>query len=465
MFNNVTYFAFQSIFILFGIFTSFAFMLSYFVESKNSLIFLVTFLFILLIVYFISFLKKNIILNRLRFIYFSITGWFLIILVSSMPLFELLSYSSFNEIIFYTTSHITNSGFNINIENTNNKIILSLWVAIIQNIGAIYTLLLFLIYINVFSGSNFLALSKKNIIKLYLLYLFFLLSYLLIFVFEKYDFFNSFSLASTIISSTGLKVFNSVFLNYDTNFIVVTFMMLISLLILPLLYILNSKKTFRVFNLLLLKNRLNIFFFIFLALILLILFYKIDLEFVKKLCFTVSLITTTGILPSEFEDNLDKLALNKHLFIFLFIAVVGSFSGTTNGGLKLNKLSLFFVNFKEELNKFLFQHNIKGVGIIKKGSSQIELNAFYSLIIFSSIISLLNIMILNISGMNLKAALIYIIASLSNTGEALLIISNVNDKIKSEYYFLLNILMICGKYEFIGYILIFDKVFKVRKLV
>ena len=44
----------------------------------------------------------------------------------------------------------------------------------------------------------------------------------------------SFSLASTIISSTGLKVFNSVFLNHDTNYIIVTLMMLISLLILTI---------------------------------------------------------------------------------------------------------------------------------------------------------------------------------------------------------------------------------------
>jgi hypothetical protein len=131
----------------------------------------------------------------------------------------------------------------------------------------------------------------------------------------------------------------------------------------------------------------------------------------------------------------------------------------------LNKLSLFFINFKDELNKFLFQHNIKGVGIIKKGSSQIELNAFYSLIIFSSIISLINIIILNISGMTLKGSLIYIVAALSNTGEALLIISNINDKINAENYLLLNTLMICGKYEFIGYFLIFSKIFKLRKLI
>ena len=189
MINNVTYFAFQSIFVLFGAFTSVAFLISYFSDSKKSLIFLVTFLFILLIIYFINFLKKNLILDRLRFIYFSITGWFLIILVSSVPLFELLLYSNFNEIIFYTTSQVTNSGFNINTEKINNKIILSLWVAIVQNVGAIYTLLLFVAYSNLFLNRNFLLLSKQNIIRLYFLYLFLLLIYLLIFFSRNFDFF------------------------------------------------------------------------------------------------------------------------------------------------------------------------------------------------------------------------------------------------------------------------------------
>ena len=465
MFNNVTYFAFQSIFILFGVFTSFAFAISYFSGAKNSLIFLVTFLFILLIIYFINFLKKNLVLGRLSYIYFSISGWFLIILISSIPLFELLSDSNFNEIIFYTTSHVTTTGFNINTENISNKTILSLWVGIIQNIGATYTLLLFIIYSNIFLSSGFLVLSKKNIIKFYLLYLFFLILYFLIFLIENYEFFISFSMASSIISSTGLKVFNSVFLSHDSNYFIVTLMMLVSLLILPLHFILNSKKVIKNCYILFIKNKLNIYFLFFLVLLLLIIFSEINLGFIKKLCFIISLITTTGVLPSEFDENIYELSLNKYLFIFLFIVVIGSFSGTTNGGFKLNKFSLFFINFKEELDKFLFQHNIKGVSIIKKGSSQIELNTFYTLIIFSSIFALFNIIILNMNGIELERSLIYIIASLSNAGEALLIVTNMNDKIKPEYYLLLNILMICGRYEFIGYFLIFNRIFKLRKLI
>ena len=151
--------------------------------------------------------------------------------------------------------------------------------------------------------------------------------------------------------------------------------------------------------------------------------------------------------------------------VILFVSVIGSFSGTTNGGLKINKLSLFFINLKEELNKFLFQHNIKGVNIIKKGSSQNELNTFYALMIFSSILILISIIFLNITGIDLRTSLIYLIASLSNTGESLLIVNNISERIKADYYFLLNFFMICGKYEFIGYFLIFNKIFKLRKLI
>ena len=128
-------------------------------------------------------------------------------------------------------------------------------------------------------------------------------------------------------------------------------------------------------------------------------------------------------------------------------------------------MSLFFINFKEEINKFLFEHNIKGVNIIKKGYSQNQLNAFYSLIILSLMLILISLLFFNISGTSLKVSVVYIIASLTSTGEAFLIVSNINEKINTEYFILLNILMICGKYEFIGYILVFHKIFKWRKLI
>ena len=65
-------------------------------------------------------------------------------------------------------------------------------------------------------------------------------------------------------------------------------------------------------------------------------------------------------------------------------------------------------------------------------------------------------------GIDQKVSFIYIIASLTNSGEALLILGNITEKITPNYYFILNILMICGRFEFIGYFLIFNRVLKFR---
>ncbi|MAI29275.1 MAG: hypothetical protein CMP38_03605, partial [Rickettsiales bacterium] len=298
-----------------------------------------------------------------------------------------------------------------------------------------------------------------------IIFLFFLISFFFIFALGNNEFLPSFSAASSIISSTGLKVSNSVFLNHDTNYLIIIFMMLSSLLIFPLTIISNSTSSYKIINKFLIKNRFSLSFFIILVMFFFLFFFKTNLDPLEKLCFIVSFITTTGVLPTKFEDEIILSSFNKYLFLIIFLSIIGSFSGTTNGGLKINKISLFFINFKEEVNKFLLEHNIKGVNIIKKGYSQNELNTFYSLIISSFMLLLLCLLIFSISGTNLKVSVIYIIASLTSTGEALLIISNISEKIKTEYYFLLNILMICGRYEFIGYFLIFNKVSKLSKLI
>tara|TARA_E500000178_G_C17004643_1_gene747508 strand:+ start:213 stop:848 length:636 start_codon:yes stop_codon:yes gene_type:complete len=205
------------------------------------------------------------------------------------------------------------------------------------------------------------------------------------------------------------------------------------------------------------NNKVSLITFSIIILISLLLLLNNELGFLKKLFLLISLITTTGILPNDFENINIIESYDKYLFIFLFIAIVGTFSGTINGGVKLNKLSLFFFNIKEEFNKFLYQNNIKGINIVKKGSSQKELNAFYAIIIFSLILIFISILAFTSIGIDFKTSVIYVISALTNTGESLLILSNAADNIDSRFYFILNILMICGRFEFIGYLLLFKK--------
>ena len=88
-------------------------------------------------------------------------------------------------------------------------------------------------------------------------------------------------------------------------------------------------------------------------------------------------------LNFPFKEPLIINYYNTHLFILILFSIVGTFSGTTNGGIKINRLALFAINIKDEFNKFLFQHNLKGLEIIRKGSTQNDLNSFYATIAFA----------------------------------------------------------------------------------
>ena len=64
--------------------------------------------------------------------------------------------------------------------------------------------------------------------------------------------------------------------------------------------------------------------------------------------------TNDILIKEKFRNN--DLALNKYLFIILLVVIIGSFSGTTNGGLKLNKLSKDLnvknIFYKDESRRF-----------------------------------------------------------------------------------------------------------------
>ena len=150
--------------------------------------------------------------------------------------------------------------------------------------------------------------------------------------------------------------------------------------------------------------------------------------------------------------------INPFFFIFLLIIIIGSFSGSSSGGLKVDKISILFIKIKDELNKLAFRHKVFGVDLIKKGSDQKELNNLYALIAFGILIVICSILSLCIAGYSVFEAYTISIAALTNTGEGFLYINNVILKENSSIFLILNFLMICGRFEIIGYLLIFKKI-------
>ena len=140
--------------------------------------------------------------------------------------------------------------------------------------------------------------------------------------------------------------------------------------------------------------------------------------------------------------------------------IIGTFSGTSNGGVKIDKLSIIIIKITEELNRFIFQHNIKGIEIIKKGSNQRELNSLYALIAIGSIFTLISVLCHNLIGYSVKDSFFLSISALTNTGEGIIFLSKTPIDNEKNIYFILNFLMICGRFENIGYLLIFARLFK-----
>ena len=122
-------------------------------------------------------------------------------------------------------------------------------------------------------------------------------------------------------------------------------------------------------------------------------------------------------MPNKLNNELILQQINQFFFIFLLIIIIGSFSGSASGGLKLDKVSILFIKLKDELNKLAFRHKVFGVELLKKGSDQKELNNLYALIAFGILIVICSILSLCIAGYSVFEAYTISIAALTNTGK------------------------------------------------
>ena len=456
MINNIIFFSFQSIFLFMGLMALYTLIISYIYESGNEPILFITFFLNIFVIFLINIFKNDKNISNTKFIYINLICWLLIIIIGSIPLFELIKNKSFNEIIFLVTSIVTTTGFNI-LEYNSNSITLSIWLSNLQIIGALYTILSFILYYSFFLKKNnrIISVNKKTILFLHILFFLYVMVFTLFINFSYHNFIDSYSLSSAILSSGGITNNNSVFIRNNSNYYLLCFLTIVSLLYLPV-FLLSMNKKFLINNFNKVIKRSSGLILL-LCIILLLFFSLASGPFIENLYLVLSLITTTGMLPSNLENNLLLHEYNKYIFFFLLLISIGTFSGTANGGLKINRLALIFINIKEEFNKFLFQYKVKGVDIIKKGTSQNELNSFYSLLGLGILLVLLSILVLNISGLSIEGAFFYAMAALTNTGDGFILLSTITENISTDFYFILNVLMICGRFESIGYLLLFQK--------
>ena len=74
--------------------------------------------------------------------------------------------------------------------------------------------------------------------------------------------------------------------------------------------------------------------------------------------------------------------------------------------------------------------------------------------------SFLSVLLHNLAGYSVKDAFILSIGALTNTGEGIKHLANLNYEDGKKIHFILNLLMICGRFENIGYLLIVTRILR-----
>ena len=458
---TVTIFAFQSIFFLFSVSSFILFLLSSFLTTFSGSGFFITFIVSAFFGFIIKFFKTRILYGNAELIISTLIIWCILILLSSIPFYS-LNDISLSEVIFIGASLFTTTGFNVNeLVNINNHNILFLWQALIQFIGACYSLISYLLFFLLFFKSENISinLSKQRIIKLLFYLTFVLLGYAFIIYLQDVSFYDSFLIASAIFSSGGFIGYNGHFLGAENteSFLISLFtaLMILNIFLIPIfLYFDNNKILNKYYKKMFSRIVMISAFF---AVLIVYICFSTGLSISQNLFLCFSMITTTGLLPVSITDAYLLKEFRPYLLIFVMFSTFGALSGSVSGGLKLNKISLIFIKMKEELTKILYVHNLKGIEIIKKGSNEEELNSFYSLLAFGCMVSIICILFHTLQGYTFETAFLYTLAALTNTGDGMLILGEIDRSQNNYLYYVLSIMMIIGRFETVGYLLLFKR--------
>lgn len=460
--QNLLNYSLQLTFYLYGglaLLLSFKCILS---SSKNSSIFFISFIVSFIIGYFFKVLFYN---NKFKEKNLAITiflSWILLILVSAIPFFSYVDIFSISDIFFISTSFITTTGFHHKLLNTlNASEAINIWCSFVQLTGGFFSVLSYILFFLVFFNKHnkFVLFNKTLIVKFFIYYFLVFILYILILGISLKDLPNGFMIAAAIISTGGNLGSHGPILGYyysNNSFLnIYSFMLFMTIFLLPFFLYLQTRRVLDSLYIKIIKRSFLLFISL---LITFFIFFKINfLSLSENLFMYLSYITTTGLLPNKLSNTLILKQVFPLFFVFLILIMFGCFSGSSTGGLKIDKVFIIFIKIKDELKKLTFSHKVYGIELIKKGFNQKELNSLYSIISLGSFFIAGSILSLTLIGYPVFDSFVVSIAALTNSGEGFLYINGIELKSNPFTYLILNFLMVFGRFEVIGYLLIFQK--------
>ncbi len=429
------------------------------ISNNDAVAFLISFIVSFIIAYFFKPLYLNTDFKKKSLLITVFYAWILFIFISSIPFFLLFNFYDIIKIIFISTSFFTTTGLSpndIDVFRSNRSLVI--WGSLVQLMGGFFSILTYILYFLILYNqqNKFIVFDKKLVIKFFVYFFLLFFLYLIILNATVHDLFISFMLSSAIISTGGVVGANGHLLDYYTSqdafLYLYSGLILVTMFLLPLFLYFHNFKIFSNYYLKIIKR--CFFLLVILILVFFFILHNNNLSMADNIFIFFSFLTTTGLLSNNSASFQEISSL---FFIFLFLIFLGGIAGSSGGGLKIDRVSLIFLKIKDELIKLTLQHKIQGIEIVKKGSNQKELNSLYSIIALGLFSIIIAILLLTFTGNNIFESFVFSIASLTNTGDGFLIINGTSLKKTSGIYLILNFLMICGRFEIIGYLLIFKK--------
>jgi len=376
------------------------------------------------------------------------SGYILLPIVLSIPLYFSIYNITFLNSFFESVSGFTSTGFTIfdNIKNIDQSLIL--WRSSIQWIGGLYFLFSIIFLIDIYDESfkktltNFISFNSSEILKqatkIFLLYSgLTLLIFMILNIFSIRSF-DSLNLAFTLISSGGFLPVNDLsnIIKVNSQIIILSILMLFSFFSIFFSYnlIYLRKKNINFFY-----EDLHLIIYFIIIISIFFLFFSFNNDFSINLLAISSSISNIGFSLDVNQPNLS--------LIFLILVIIGGSFFSTSSGLRFIKI---YSLFKFSLNQILSFSRPKNIFMNKLIFTKInfdfnEINKYFlTLIIF--IISLVFLTsILSLSGLEFESSFKLSILTLMNT---------VNSSIYGLEEFNFNNLHFLTKYSLILFMII-----------
>ena len=409
--------------------------------------------------------------NKLNLSYYDqlllvLIGFFYIPFIMSFPFFLSGYELSLLNLYFESVSGFTSTGFTIFHDLNYIDKSLLIWRSMLQWLGGIYFLIslfsilgtrrimikpTYLVFNESFGGNyhnNFFSNSAKLFFIYFFTTLFIFISYILVDI----NFFDSFNLAITVVSSGGFLPVNFLedIIKNNLQIIILSFTFLVPILNFFIFYNIILKR----FSY---KNYFEDIYILFLIIVIIFLVYfflSVDKNFTGIVLMVLSSISTIGINLKTQESNL--------FFMFILLTIVGGSSVSTSSGFKISRFYILLKFSFNEMFKLVKPINIFNRNMFtqefKINNNDIK-NSFLIFIFFIIGIFFLS-GVLSIETLPFEKSLKLSILTLTNTVNSTIFgLSDINFVSMTELSKIFLILfMILGKVELVAFLVLIKKI-------